>query len=256
MGVSRLAPAVLALALLAAGAAAATAPPEYEILYSERTATFDSDGTLAEGGAKAFKFVVSQPNVTRIDFVLTWRETGDTMRVSAPDRFALEVVAPSGATTPPSERSDDGELRVRADGLNRMPSGGPASAAEVDERLAEGTGTNGMGEWRATVRLEDVGNPEGASVDDGNDYHLEVVLRFYEGVPMRVVTLSKPTAAANLSASEQTWGWAAAALCLLALALGATLVAQQRRRRSLSRAAVTDPASVSPGGDTATASKR
>jgi hypothetical protein len=79
-------------------------------------------------------------------------------------------------------------------------------------------------------------------------------MHFYEGVPMRVVSLSKPQAFA--SPEERTWGWAAGALAALALALAVTLALQGRRRRALSRAAVTQTPPVSPAGDTSSPSKR
>lgn len=241
------------LAMVFAGGAAAAPAEEYMLLYTEQVAEFTGEGTLGEGDAKSFRFVVSQPNVTRVDFVLTWTETGDRVRVSGPDRFGLTVFPP-GDKMLPRESSATGELRVREDRLNPVPEGGPASASEIEARMAAAEGHEGIGEWRAVVKLESVGNPDGASVDEGNDFTLTVRMTYYEGAAMRVVSLSNPKAPL-LDVEERSWGFALGGLSLVALGLGVTLLLQGRRRR-LSRIAVTSAAGVSPAGDTAPASER
>lgn len=243
----------LLLVLLVPSAGAASSGHEFEILYSERTSEFTAEATLGEGESKTFRFVVSEPNVTRIDFLLRWQETGDAARISGPDRFALSVDRPDG-THLPTERANDGDVHVVAAPINRMPSGESVRGDDMARILERNTGMEGMGEWRAIVRLEDVGNPEGARFDEGNDFSLTVVLTFYEGTPMRVVTLSNPSGLVARG-EERSWGLAAGGLAAVAVALGLVITLQARRRR-LSHHRVTNATSVSPDGDTSTPSKR
>lgn len=240
---------VLALLVLLPVASAAK-PPEFEVLYSERVAQFDGEGSLEEGASKSFKFLVSQPNVTRITFLLTWTETGDKVRFSGPDSFSLSVDAPKGSGfRVPTERSDSGKLLVRADDINKLPEGGPVAEDQVADMMSRNEGLAGLGEWRATVKLHDVANPEGAKVDEGNDFTLQVYLHYYEAFPMRVVTLTTPSHLAAFDESD-AWGMATAALAVAVLGLGVVLMLQQRRRSRVSRASVTSSAHDSPRGET------
>ncbi len=253
---------IVALLLVATlGTTASAQPPDYELLYSERVSEFVGQGTLAEDEARAFRFVVSQPNVTSIDFVLTWTETGDRVRLSKPDIFSLGVEPPAGfSEVYQTQRSNDGELHLRADRINELPEGGPLSAGELEATLHENEGYNGLGDWVARVHLESVGNPDGAKVDEGNDFTLTVYLHHYEGVPMRVVTLSKPVGLSSTTDLD-LWIWGLGTLTLLAALLGVVLVRQEWRARKLRRAEVsrqpvTESGHVSPEGNTRTSFER
>lgn len=233
--------ALLALLLLAAAAPArAGGDAEHQLMFVEKRARFDADGFAAQGETRTFRFVVAQPNVTRVDFVLTWRETGDETRLSRMDVLSLEATDAEGRMVQAPVRGATGELRLTAARVNPLPE--PRSVREPDlaRALAEAEGTRGVGEWRATVRVEDVGDPQGASVDAGNDFSLAVHLTYYEGVPMRVVTL--PGAAAASASPPPAWLGALALLGLASLALAALLArGELRRRRTRLSTGVTTP---------------
>lgn len=202
------------------------------LAHVERVAEFSGEGTLGEGDSKAFRFVVAQPNVTRVDFLLLWTETHDALKVSEPDRFSLAVTRPDGALVGgQAARSSEGRILVSERQLNVVPADGPVRADELEAQMRRNTGEIGMGEWRALVRLEDVGNPDGARVDTGNDFELHVVLHYYESVPMSVVSLEQPGLISVSAARGDPWGLALLGLVPVTIALAAWLAVDSIRRR-------------------------
>lgn len=220
------------LLLLTPGASAAGA--EYQLFFSEQTARFASDGLAAEGETRGFRFVVAQPNVTRVEFVLTWTETGDSTGLSAPDAFTLRAADPSGRDVGAPVRSASGEARLVASGLGRVPEDASVRAEDVDARMAAATTQAGVGEWRAWVKLEDTGNPQGASFDNDNRFQLVAIIHHYEGVAMRVVSLEKPAGAAGILAATEgvplVWTLGISGLLVAACGLGVAIYFQSRRR--------------------------
>lgn len=242
----RLLPLLALVVLLVPSAAAGSA--DHQILFSERVSRFSGSGDMAEGETRGFRFVVAEPNLTRIEFVLTWREEGDRTGFSKPDKFTLAVTSPDRLRLTPAT-SATGEARVVAPELNEMPADEHVAEEDVATRLADLTSYRGTGEWQVQVRLEDVGNPQGAQVDTGNSFELMVLVHHYEGVAMRVVSLAPSTGfAADLSSSPD-FGWALAAggLGVAATILGVVLGVRTWRARA---------ERVSPGGGNMSSPKR
>ena len=207
---------------------------EDQLFFSEQSARFASEGFAAEGETRGFRFVVAQPNVTRVEFVLTWTETGDSTGLSAPDAFTLRAADPAGQEVGAPVRSATGEARLTAAELSRVPADGPVRAEDVAARMADATTHAGVGEWRAWVKLEDTGNPRGASFDSDNRFQLVAIIHHYEGVAMRVVSLDKPDGI--LAAAEDVplvWMVGMGGLVLAACGLGVGIVLQARRRRTV-----------------------
>lgn len=219
---------------------AAAAEGGFQLFYNERASRFAAEGVAGVGETRGYRFVVAQQNVTRVEFVLTWTETGDRTGFSGPDTFVLTAEDPSGrALEGPSARSASGVARLEARDVNPLPPDGPVAADEVDARLEATTGRRGQGEWRAWVRLEDAGNPQGAQVDTENAFQLVAIIHHYDGVAMRVVSLGKPAPGAAvgdvLDDAPLPWLVGLALLAVAACGLGVGLAAQAwRRRRRLS----------------------
>lgn len=233
---------VLALLLFAPPASAA---PTHQVLFTERTTEFHAEGSLAESETRGYRFVVAQPNVTRIDFLLAWDETGDSSGLSKPDTLSMQVHKPDGAAVGGLARSANGQLQVVAAGIAPLPADFEATDDDIPARLAAATTHEGEGEWRVSVRLEDTGNPQGARVDNTNAFELRVLIHFYEATPMRVVSLGKPVQA--IGVSPQQWSVALGGLLVLASLLAAGIAWQGLRRR---------PKRISPPGDNTASSDR
>ncbi|HEX2023012.1 MAG TPA: hypothetical protein VHH36_09865 [Candidatus Thermoplasmatota archaeon] len=215
---------LLALAAVAPGALASG---EWQVFYAERESTFHASGRVVPGEPQGYRFVLAQPNVTTVSFALRWIETDDPAGLSGPDTLALSAADPSGRPVGAPARSSEGEADVVAV-VRAPPASGPVDDAALAGTLAASASRAGQGEWRASVRLEDAGNPAGAPVDAGNAFDLVVTVRWYEAVPMRVVALGRPVAGGG---DVDPWLVAAGALALAAAGLGAALAWQSRRRR-------------------------
>lgn len=228
---------LLLLLLLAPPALAAGA--EYQVFYQEVTTRFVAQGVAAEGETRGYRFVIDEANVTRVEFLLTWEETGDQTGLSGDDTFTLTGADPDGRPLGAPAAASGGEARLASRSVNAMPEDGPVAAGSMQEHVDATTSREGIGEWRAWVKLEDVGNPQGADVDTGNSFTLTAIVHHYEGTPMRVVSLGP---AARAAADDISAGWALAlgGLLALACALGAGIWLQSRGRRR---------ARLSPAGD-------
>lgn len=87
---------------------------------------------IGEGATGEHDLEIDAQGLAAIDFVVVWNDdNGD------PDVFQVRVLGPGGVSRT-SETEDDGEIRVRFEGLNASPSG-----------------TNGTGVWHVTVELVD-----------------------------------------------------------------------------------------------------
>lgn len=230
---------LLVVALVAAAPlAAAASPDEHQVLFVEKRAKFEGAGAAIEGETRSFRFLVAQDNVTRLDYVLEWSETRDRSGLSGPDAFTLSVKDPAGAAAGTPVRGSAGRLHFPVTPVNAMPEERSVPDGALDETLEASTGREGKGEWRAYVTLDDVGDPSGATVDEGNDFVLTVYITYYEAVPMRVVSL--PAASAAVAPPEARWAMALLGLAALAVTLGGVLTVRLLRRRG---------PGVSPVGD-------
>lgn len=216
-------------------------------MFVEKRAQFAAEGQAAEGETRSYKFVVAQDNVTRIDFVLTWGETGDKAQISGADTFVLTAKDPAGRDVAAPQRGASGNLYLAAARVNPLPDTQTATSADLPRVLEQATATEGKGEWRAWVKLEDTGNPAGTRVDNGNDFSLAVFITYYEAVPMRVVSLPAGAASSAVAPPPAPYALALGGLALLACGLGVFLVLEARRRKARA---------ISPGRDNTPSQER
>lgn len=206
---------------------------EFEVVWEELRSDRSWDGTLSEGDARTMRLNVSQDNLTGVEFLLTWVETGDDFHVSSDDTFRLAVDAPDGSPLGggPVEGSQ-GLLALEASGLNALPPALHVTAEDLRAAEAQTSGyrgLEGMGTWTVNIRLLSAGNPSGASMDKGNAYVLTVVLHYYEASVYRVVTLAKPDASLlhSVSDDDKPWLWATFGLTGAAALLGGLIAADR-----------------------------
>lgn len=225
-----LAPALLVAAttLLAGMAASAAAGPARQVVFSEDTTLHEARGTMWPGQERAFHVRVDEPNVTRLEVHLRWAGEDAT--------FGITVTDPDGRAPAPPTRGDLGSLVLRVDDLHEVPE--PVSVASRDEAeaLARATSSEGQGEWRVDVTMDEE-SPE------ARDFTLVVIVYHYGAVPVRVVTMTG--AADTLQAPPLGWSLALAGLAGLVAALGIRILTGGRRRRE----APADASSVLPRGD-------
>lgn len=223
---------VLALLLLSP---LARAEGEHRVFWTPKQVVAHHEGTLAEGEERTFRFLVIEPNVTRISFLVEWAETGDAAGVTRLDRFALTLRDPQGAAVGQTVRSDSGAAFVASPLLHAVPDDRDVPAKDLERVLAEEASAEGQGKWALTLRLEDAGNAHGLQVDQENAYRLRIVLETYEGVPMKVVSLASPQPV-SLSSNGSSKMWPVALLgtallaCALAVALACQGLAKQPKR--------------------------
>lgn len=201
-------------------------------MFVEKRAQFQAEGEAVEGETRSYRFVVAQDNVTRIDFLLGWRETGDAAGISAPDVFTLSAKDGAGRDAGAPRQGDAGELHLAATGINPLPETQSVPAESLDAFLAEAAATEGKGEWRAWIKLDSTGNPRGTRVDNGNAFSLTVLITYYEAVPLRVVSLPSQAASAAVAPPSVPWALALGGLALLAGGLGVLLALDARRRKA------------------------
>lgn len=225
--------AVVATAFSAAGWAAQTDPlaelavDRYEVRWTERRAEKQYDGELAEGAEKGYALDLAQDNLTRVDLVLSWVETGDSLGATAEDTFRLTAVDADGAPVGSSPARGSGNVLVlRSGSINAMPE--PLSLEAGDLGSLDGLATSeGRGVWRVAVTLENAGNPAGQKVDKGNTYVLTLVLRWYEASWLKSVSLQPPQKLAGVS--DSTWEYATWGLGAASMLLGGLLVLDRKR---------------------------
>lgn len=205
---------------------------DFQVFYSEKVARFVADGVAAEGETRGYKFVIAQQNVTRVEFELTWVETDDATGLSGDDVFALTAQDPAGRPLGAPARSATGAAALASLPVASVPRDGPVAADDLARTLDERTSTAGQGEWRAWVKLEDVGNPSGARFDEGNAFQLVAKVHYYDGTPMRVVSMERPPSSLVTAATDAPVGWLAALGGLLALAVGLGVYAWRHPRRN------------------------
>ncbi|MGQ0536878.1 MAG: hypothetical protein ACT4PT_12510 [Methanobacteriota archaeon] len=127
----------------------------------------DLSGSLGEGETANEAVNVSQHNLTKVEFVLTWSDDDNTDA----DSFTLRVTSPGGVSREAS--GDSGTVTVTFDGVNPTPNGTAVHGME------------GLGEWQVEVTLDSAGDgPAGAPIqpiaDDGNAWSLEAKGTAYE----------------------------------------------------------------------------
>lgn len=214
---------------------------------SERRAT----GVLDEGETRAFSFAVDEPNLTRVDFLLTWTETGDPTGLTRLDALSLSVVGPDGRADARGPLAT-GSAHVRVP-VSTLPETQTVPVRDAPARLADLVTHEGTGDWVARVRLADAGNPVGlAKLDTQNAFELLVVLTTYEAVPSLLVP-QVGTASAPLPASS-LWGMATFGLALLVLAVTVVLLRPVwgrllPRRDNTPSLAAGQPGALPPGDD-------
>lgn len=212
------------------------APGTYQVGWKVVSVEHRWNGRLDAGDARSLKLLVEQENVTDVSVFVAWREDEESVDVTQDDLFELSVTSPDGIPYP-TERGRGGSLAVGSGAINAIPS--PltievASADEAYDRLARYRAQGGLGEWRVSVRLADAGNPKGVDADRGNSYEVTVLVRHYEAVLLRVVSLDPPppmTIAQAAKSAPPAWLWSTAALAAVALGLGGWLARDAWRRR-------------------------
>lgn len=211
------------------------APGTYQVGWRLVETEHRFDGRLDEGASRALKLVVEQENVTDVTMLVEWTEDEESVDVSREDLFALAVVPPDGVPLP-TARGREGRLGIGSGALNAIPAPLTIQVANADDafdRLATFRGEAGIGAWRIALDLVDAGNPKGAKVDTGNSYSITVLVRHYEAVLLRVVSLEPPplTISQAAKAAPATWLWSTGALAAVALGLGGWLALGARRGR-------------------------
>lgn len=138
-------------------------------------------GTTAAGVTTPVELELLVPNVTRIEFVLTWTDD-----VGAADAFELRVTSPAGENA--TAASETGRLSLVVDELAPVPGEMrllAATQAEAEARTARDATTRAAdGTWGVAVYLErarGVEAPGGVEVqpDPGNAWELTTTLTTY-----------------------------------------------------------------------------
>lgn len=227
---------VAATTLSAAGWAAGDAEglseaavASYEVRWVERRAEKTFDGRLDEAASKPYALDLVQENLTRVDFVLSWVETEDSLGTTQDDTFRLEAAAPDGAVVAGSPARGAGSVLVlRSGALNPLPEPMSVDADGLD-RLADASSSLGQGTWRVTVTLESAGNPGGQKLDRGNTYVLTLVLRWYEATVLKSVSLEPPRTLGPGGLSASTWEWVTYGLGGASVLLGGLVLFDRKR---------------------------
>ncbi len=194
----------------------------YEVAYRETAREHTFDGVLKEGEARTLDLYVAQANVTRVEAVLRWTETGDNLGVSRPDTFSLTASNPTGHPFPASpSHGANGLLVLTQGGITPVPDSGsldtPANAPPPDHR--------GEGVYRVTVKLVDTGNTDATRVDRDNAYVLSVLVYTYEASVVKVVSLPDAvTAPRKTFSDEDPMTWANLGLVGASLILGVFII--------------------------------
>ncbi len=223
----RLALVTVLAALLFAPLAAAEGAPRYEVAYRAVAREHTFDGVLKEGETRTLDLYVAQPNVTSVDAILRWTETGDRLSVSRPDTFTLSASTPKGDAFPGSPaRSANGLVLLGVGDLATIPTGGPTN----DASSIPPPDLNGKGVYRVAITLANTGNPEGTRVDNENAYILSIIVHTYEASVVRVVSLPDAVSMpAQGLRGEDKWTWTTLALGGASAVLGVVVLRGKKK---------------------------
>jgi len=145
----------------------------YENASAEQTVSDSS----SENSDKTEAFTLSQENIFKITFTLTWTDEADASarHTNSPDEFGLAVAGPNGQSDEASMQSNTGGNEGRVE----------LSFDVTHEKADDG---NGTGDWEYTIKCGDCGNQEPIisflglreRSDTGNSWTLKISYEFHQ----------------------------------------------------------------------------